>query len=133
MHNSTNAYVREPPIAKLGQRVSLALRYLSIIVLGIFCLFYSIPFIVPIGWVLILTGTFCLLGVFTGYYRFEWVALAPMISSLFITAVVIAPVSAGIPVMLLLALAFTLIDRFIHLCIVAHILRKASPPIPTED
>ena len=129
MFNNANAYVREPPIAKLGQRISLLLRYASIVLLGIFCLFYSIPLIIPIGWVLITSGISSVIGVFSGNYRFEWVALAPMIAALLIAAIVIFPSSAGITVMLLLALAFSLIDRLIHLSIVAHILRKAPVKI----
>lgn len=133
MHNSSNAYVREPPMAKLGQRISLLLRYASIVLLGIFCLFYSIPLIIPIGWVLISTGLSSIIGVLSGNYRWEWVALAPMVSALLIAAIVILPVSAGISVMLLMALAFSLIDRLIHLSIVAHILRKAPVKIDTGD
>lgn len=117
-------YMTEPPWAKHGQRLALLLRYLSIILLGIFCLFYSIQWVPLVGLVLITTGLAASIGVITGYYRFEWISIGPMTAALLVAAILVWPFSAGIVEALIFALAFTQVDRLIHLTAISVALRR---------
>lgn len=126
MYNN-RPYVSEPLIAKLGQRISLFLTYLSLFVVGLVSVTaVTVAYLVPFGWALMAFSVLAIIGVVTGYYRFEWISLPFMITLCAIEAVTLWPVTVGFSVWLLIAAISQMIYRFIYLTFIAEALRKLS-------
>lgn len=132
MYNN-RPYVSEPLIAKIGQRVALFLSYLSLFGVG----FVSVSaitsvYLVPFGWVLMAFTALAILGVITGYYRFEWISLPFMIALCAIMAVMLWPVTTGFAVWLLIAAISQMVYRLIYLTFIAQALRKLSDRVDDD-
>lgn len=120
------AYYDVPPWARIAQRTLLSFRYLALAGIGLLCLFL-VPVPTIIGVVLLLTSFSAFYGVLSRRYRWEWVALPPMVSALLI-AVLVLMGDADFPVLLLVAtLALMLADRWVHLTRVASEQRELTP------
>lgn len=104
----------------------MSLRYLALA--GIGALAVLLPCVHTfIGVVLLLTALSAIFGVISRRYRWEWVALLPMVSALLI-AVIDLLGDADFPVLLLVAtLALMLADRWVHLTRVASEQRELTP------
>lgn len=132
MYNN-RPYVSEPLIAKLGQRISLFITYVSLFVVGFVSVTaVTVAYLVPFGWALMAFAVLALIGVVTGYYRFEWISLPLMITLCAIEAVTLWPVTVGFSVWLLAAVTSQMIFRFIYLTFVADALRKLSDRVDND-
>lgn len=121
------AYIGTPRWAKVAQRALLSSSYLAIAVIGLLAWCEPPWEVMPyVGTVLALSGIAGLAGALTGFYRIEWVVLPPMVASIIMATVVIAPTREIIVELLLLTLAATLSLRLLHLCLVASELRKVA-------
>jgi hypothetical protein len=122
-----SAYSTEPPWSKVLHRVLYVLRYGLISILGVLA-FGIEPHgaLDVIGWVLIITGLTAVVGVVTDHYRFEWVALAPMITSLLLSVYFIFGTSSLESVLLVSILAIGLSVRFLYLTNLAARLRETT-------
>lgn len=132
MYNN-RPYVSEPLIAKIGQRVALFLTYLSLFGVG----FVSVTAVtsahlVPFGWALMVFAIIAILGVITGYYRFEWISLPFMIALCAIKAVMLWPVTVGFAVWVLIAVISQMVYRLIYLTFIAQALRKLSDRVDDD-
>ena len=126
MYNN-RPYVSEPLIAKIGQRVSLLLTYLALLGVGFVAVTaVTVAYLVPFGWALMAFAVLAILGVITGYYRFEWISLPFMITICAIKAVTLWPATTGFAVWLLIAAISQMIYRLIYLTFIAKALRKLS-------
>ena len=132
MYNN-RPYVSEPLIAKIGQRIALFLTYLSLFVVGFVSVTaVTVAYLVPFGWALMVFAVAALIGVLTGYYRFEWISLPFMITLCAIKAVALWPVTVGFAVWVLVAVIGQMIYRFIYLTFVADALRKLSDRVDDD-
>lgn len=132
MYNN-RPYVSEPLIAKLGQRIALLLTYLSLFGVGFVSVTtLTVAYLVPFGWALMAFAVIAVLGVVTGYYRFEWISLPFMITLCAIKAVTLWPVTTGFAVWLLIAVISQTIYRLIYLTFIAQALRKLSDRVDND-
>lgn len=132
MYNN-RPYVSEPLIAKIGQRVSLLLTYLALFGVGFVAVTaVTVTYSVPIGWALMVFTGLAIIGVISGYYRFEWISLPFTITLCAIMAVVLSPVTVGFAVGLLVAVISLMIYRLIYLTFIARALRKLSDRVDND-
>lgn len=132
MYNN-RPYVREPLIAKLGQRIALLLTYLSLFGVGFVSVTtLTVAYLVPFGWALMAFAVIAVLGVITGYYRFEWISLPFMITLCTIMAIMLWPVTIGFAVWLLIAVISQMNYRLIYLTFIARALRKLSDRVDND-
>lgn len=120
-----SAYSTEPRWSKIAHRVLYILRYGLVAVIGVLALTEEPDiYLDAVGWVLILTGLMAVFGAISGHYRFEWVALPPMISALLIAGILVATSAAPVIVCLVFVLALSLGVRLLFLTNLASRLRK---------
>lgn len=132
MYNN-RPYVSEPLIAKIGQRVALFLTYLSLFGVGFVSVTaVTLTHLVPFGWALMVFAIIAILGVVTGYYRFEWISLPFMIALCAIKAVMLWPVTIGFAVWVLIAVISQMVYRLIYLTFIAQALRKLSDRVDDD-
>lgn len=132
MYNN-RPYVSEPLIAKLGQRVALFLTYLALIGVGFVSVTaVTVAYLVPFGWALMAFSVLGIIGVVTGYYRFEWISLPFMITLCAIKAVTLWPVTIGFAVWVLIAVIAQMTYRLIYLTFIAQALRKLSDRVDDD-
>lgn len=132
MYNN-RPYVSEPLIAKLGQRIALLLTYLSLFGVGFVSVTVVIvAYLVPLGWALMVFAVLAIIGVITGYYRFEWISLPFMITLCTIMAIMLWPVTIGFAVWLLIAVISQMNYRLIYLTFIAQALRKLSDRVDND-
>ena len=128
-----SAYLLAPPWAKQADRALLTVQYTSLALLGLFALngvmpgnFASLLF----GGVLLVGALSSLFGVMTRLYRWEWVALWPMVASLLGFIVLFVQDHRWTAVTLLFGLIAPLLHRWVRLHVLANTLRKAQVAAP---
>lgn len=120
------AYLREPPWARHAQRAIFATEYVLVSFTGLLTtlLTHTQPQMTYIGWILIVTGISGVFGVLSGFYRFEWVGLSPMVAALLCAGILVYPRSSLVVITLIFALSLSMMSRLLHLTLVASRLRK---------
>lgn len=131
MNNSlptASPYVKHPLIAKIAQRLSLFITYLSTGYVGILIEAGHTTFseVIHTGWIIVVASAMSLVGVAISQYRLEWISQLPLATGLLIAAVSIMNMSTGFAAGLLVAVSSFILYRFVVLTVIAASLRQAT-------
>lgn len=116
-------YILKPPVSVLLQRLSLFSRYSAMAVLGVILFTSFVGAVQIIGVSMVIAAGAAAISVMISKYRLEWVALLPLIGMSIVTAILLAPLSTGAIIILLVVASISMIERYVHLVIVARTLR----------
>lgn len=119
-----NAYLAAPPWARCAEKTIFVLVYVLIVINGFF--FATLAPMGWLGWVVVISALSCVFGVITGRYRWEWVALSPLIAAMLIGVIIVNTAMLPYSIIFVVIVALKLVRRGIHLTLIARAIRSTG-------